>query len=313
MSDFRFSGRVVCMGGINMDLVMFTERLPRPGESIVTDNFHEIPGGKGGNQAYAVARMRADTHFFGKLGNDAYGDRLLQAMLAVGVNMDNVSRTKASGTGIAMIFVEDSGQNALCFFPGANRCLTPDEVRANPQVFNRGDILLSTMESGEATVYAAIEVAKARGAFVMLDTAPPPKAIPSHIPALVDIVKPNETEAEALTGIAVTGVETAMTALEALKKMGFRQAVVTLGGQGSVTHIGGKPVHIPPHRVESVDTTAAGDAFHGALASVLSRNEGFEYALRFASVASALATTRKGAQPSLPTLEETLQILGNLR
>ena len=309
ISTSEFSGQVICMGGISMDLVMFMERLPLPGETLFTDNFAEIPGGKGGNQAHTAARMRADTRFFGKVGHDSYGDRLVRSMLDAGVNVDNVGRDDHAGSGITMVFVEASGQNAICFAPGANKRLTPYEVQANAKLFGPGDILLITMELDGATVYAAIETAKAAGAFVILDPAPARKDIPAHIPGLVDIVKPNEMEAGIITGVQVADVGTASLAAERLAAIGFKLPIVTLGGKGSIAWLDGTARHIKPLPVSSIDTTAAGDVFNGSLAAALSRNEGIEYALEFASVASALSTTVRGAQPSIPDYDTVVEAM----
>jgi ribokinase len=305
MNKFKMSGRILCMGAINMDLVMFVPELPAPGETIVTDNFSTFPGGKGGNQAVTAAVLGGQVSYFGKLAQDSFSDELVKALSGRGVDTRYILRQPDSTAGIAMISVDSRGQNSIVFNPGANRLLMPDDVSAHDDCFTEGSILLITGEIRPDTVYAAIRQAKKKGMFVIMDPAPvPPLPMPDDIPALVDVVKPNETEASLITGISVKGFDTAEQAAHQLHAMGFAVPVVTLGEQGAVTLIDGTIHRLDPIVVDVVDSTAAGDVFSGALAAALSRGRSLVDALDFATAAAALSTTRQGAQTSIPELSE---------
>ena len=243
--------------------------------------------------------------YFGKLAQDSFSDDLLKAMSRRGVNTEYVLRQPDSTAGIAMIWVDSKGQNSIAFTPGANRLLTPEEVPAYEQCFTEGTILVVTGEIRPDTIYAAIRQAKHKGMFVIMDPAPvPPLPLPDDIPGLVDIVKPNETEASLLTGITVTDFASAEQAARKLHAMGFAVPVVTLGEQGALALIDGAVHILKPMKVDVVDTTAAGDVFSGALAAALSQGRSLIGALNFAMVAAALSTTRQGAQTSVPDLAE---------
>ena len=305
MNDLKMSGHILCMGGINMDLVMFVPELPGPGETLVTDNFSTFPGGKGGNQAVTAAALGGQVSYFGKLARDSFSDELLDAMSGRGVDTRFVLRDADSTAGIAMIWVDSKGQNSIVFTPGANRLLMPEEVPEYDHCFTEGSILLVTGEIKPDTVYAAIRQAKEKGMVVILDPAPvPPLPLPDDIPGLVDIVKPNETEAGLLTGIKVTDFASAEHAARELHDIGFAVPVVTLGEQGAVALIDGEIHRLSPITVNVVDSTAAGDVFLGALAAVLSKGQSLVDALNFANAAAALSTTRPGAQTSIPELSE---------
>lgn len=305
MKTYNFSGEIITMGGINMDLVMFMDRMPGPGETVVTDNFHTFPGGKGGNQAVTAARLGGNVRFFGKLSNDTFSNDLLQKMQANGVDTSNILIAPEKTAGIAIIWVDKTGQNSIAFTPGANALLTVEEIYAQQGVFKPGAILLSSMETGPELVYAAIRAAKNAGMFTILDPAPAPhQPIPADIPALVDIIKPNETEAAAITGISVVDQATAEKALICLLEMGFSSPMITLGAEGVVAWTDTGLCWIKPTLVKPVDTTAAGDVFSGALAVSLSKGETLEQALRFATVTASLSTTKAGAQTSIPDKDE---------
>jgi len=302
--------RILCMGSINIDLVMFMQELPSPGETIMTDNFQTFPGGKGGNQAVTAARLGGEVSYFTKLGDDGFSQELINKQKEASVDTHSILIEEGSTAGVAMIWVDESGQNSISFTPGANRLLSPADVQANAHIFDQADILSITMEIQTETVYEAIRLAKSKGLLVVLDPAPAPSGgIPDEIAALVDYTKPNETEAEILTGIKVTDEVSAKLALDALKAKGFQAPIVSLGSQGAVTYVDQAFYWIDPIKVESIDTTAAGDVFIGAFTAALSMGESFIACLEYAKTAAAISTTRKGAQSSIPNREEVLSIM----
>ncbi len=286
------------IGSANMDLVVRAPRMPKSGESLVGHSFGTVPGGKGSNQAIAAARLGAHTRFAGCVGGDAFGAQLRDHLEIAGVDTQHLRAHPTETTGTAFILVEDNGANSIVVTPGANGTVTPDDVRAQSEAIAAADVLLLQLEIPLDSVQAALEIARAAGTLSVLD-AGPAQAVPSELLALADVVSPNETEAEALTGIVVDSLDDARRAAMHLREAGAAHVVMKLGGRGCL-YLGEEEIHWPAFPVTPVDTTAAGDAFTAALATVwhaLPRAE----ALRFANAAGALATLTPGAAPSMPT------------
>lgn len=304
--------KILCMGSINIDLVMYMSKLPAAGETVVTDNFQTFPGGKGGNQAATASLLGGKVKYFTKLGTDDFSKELISKQIENGVDMSNIIIEQGATAGIAMIRVDKSGQNTISFTPGANRMLTPEDVERNSHVFDDCGILLITMEIQQETVYKAIQVAKAKGMIVVLDPAPAPEnGIPDDIAMLVDYTKPNETEAQILTGIEISDMQMASKALESLREKGFKSPIVTLSNAGAITYNEEQVYYIEPLKVNSIDSTAAGDVFIGAFTAALSKGESYKECLRFAKTAAAFSTTIKGAQSSIPSLNKLTDYLNS--
>lgn len=298
----HFHHKLVVVGSANIDLVTRVPRCPKAGESLLGSAFTVVPGGKGANQAVAAARLNAETAFVGCVGLDDFGARLSASLEKAGVAIDYLIRHDTEPTGAAVIFVADDGSNAIAVTPGANRALTPQDIERARPLLQEADALLVQLEVSLDATEAALRIARELGVLSVLD-AGPAQSLPPEIARLADIVSPNETEAEAITDIAVDSIEGAEEAARAIQAMGARKVVMKLGELGSI-YVGGNGVeHASAFRVNPIDTVGAGDAFTAALAYAWNP-EDVASSLRFANAAGAIATTRRGAQDAMPTRSE---------
>ena len=297
------------IGSANVDLTVKTSRLPKPGETVSGGELLIAHGGKGANQAVAARRLGAEVRFTACLGLDAFGDQVAQHLADAGLPQDRFVRVSEARTGVALIVVDQSGQNQIAVAPGANRLLTVDRIRNREADIAWADVLLLQLETPLEVVHWALECARRHRVLTILNPAPF-RPIPDENIPLIDLLTPNETEAQELTGIPVRGVDGALKAGGRLRSKGFRNVVITLGGEGAFC-LGqdGDGEHFKGFAVEVVDTTGAGDAFSGALAYCLATGSTLAEALPFANAAAALACTRRGAQESLPGRSEVDQFL----
>ena len=310
---------IVVVGSLNMDFVVAVDRLPAPGETVLGRDFQMIPGGKGANQACAAAKLGANSvtvRMVGRVGYDVFADRLKASLSAAGVDVSAVHATRAQPTGVALIWVEGSGQNSIVVASGANHALAAPETEAMRPVFRGARFVLFQLESPLGTVAAALKLARQEGARTILDPAPA-QALPAELLANVDILTPNETEASILLGLPpgrVSG-DAAPALARALRERGPAAVVLKLGEQGCFYSDGEAEIFSSGFKVTARDTTAAGDTFNAALAVALAEDRGIEDALRFANAAAAISVTRLGAQSSVPSRTEVDALLawGSLR
>lgn len=301
MSDARAG--VLVLGSLNLDLVVSVEAHPHPGDTVLGSDVRTFPGGKGANQAVAAALAGGRVGMLGRIGRDSYGAQLRAALEGSGVEVGALLETSGP-SGTAFITVDRQGENTIVVSPGANRRLAPCDVTADH--FGGVGVLLLQLESPLETVARATELATERGVVVILNAAPVAPLEDALLERLSLLVV-NEGEAAALAGLS--GTEGTAAAAERLQERGAEAVVVTLGGEGALWRTPQGGGSLAAHPVEVVDTTAAGDAFCGALAARLAQGESLEAALHFANAAGALAVTRPGAQPSLPTRAETEKFL----
>tara|TARA_R110002049_G_scaffold27321_2_gene94086 strand:- start:195663 stop:196634 length:972 start_codon:yes stop_codon:yes gene_type:complete len=295
--------RIAVAGSINMDLVIRCAALPMPGQTVLADHSEEICGGKGANQAVSAARVGGQVTMIGRVGSDAFAGRLVDNLMKARVDCRTVIKTPQCASGLAIVAVENGGQNAIMVVAGANGRFTPSDIHEHRDVIEQSDALLLQLEIPIDAVLSAIEIAKAARVKVILDPAPMPSQWPREL-LQVDLLCPNESEAAALCGFDVESDEQVAAALRQLHSQGARHVVITRGEKGCDCFDGETITHIDAVPIRAVDTTAAGDAFAGALGVHWTQHRDFIAAVEFANAAGALAASRSGAQPAMGTLTE---------
>ena len=293
---------IVVLGSSNTDLVIKCTHLPAKGESVMGD-FFMAGGGKGANQAVAAARLGHEVHLLSSVGSDDFGKNALANLQKEGIQTDKVVVAEGFSSGIALILVDPNGDNVIAIAPGANSALKPEHVCASSDLIQKADVLLTEFAINMETIAEAIAIAH-RGKTRVVVTPSPARRLDRSFLETIDIITPNETEAQILTGISVTNLSEAEKAARSLVEQGVKTAILTLGESGSLFCTGDEIYHAPASKVTAVDTTAAGDAFTGALAVALAGGQPLKEPLPFANLAGALAVTKTGAQPSLPYKQE---------
>jgi ribokinase len=293
---------IVVVGSLNMDLVTQTERVPVMGETLTGTAFKTVCGGKGGNQAFAAARLGGKVTMLGCVGNDVFGKELIRSLSEQGIDCEHISVCEGTESGTASITVCD-GDNSIIIIPGANGLVSVDYVKENETILKEADFIVLQLEIPLATVEYLVDFASVHDIPVMLNPAPAQKLSDELLKKVAYMIV-NETECEFFTGEKVTTVEDAKKGIALLKEKGIRHAIVTLGSQGAVYDMGEEVFHEPARKVKAVDSTAAGDTFTAGIVVSLLEGKEMSEAIRFATVASSITVTRMGAQTSIPGREE---------
>lgn len=298
---------ILVIGSLNMDLVVTTHKVPRIGETVLGNGFMTVPGGKGANQAVAAARLGAQVDMIGCVGDDLFGKELIGNLKANGVGTECIRTIKDVPTGVAMIVV-NQGNNFIIVDPGANYEVSCKLIEELEYKIKQSNIIVIQLEIPLDTVKTAINIASENNKKIILNPAPA-QHLPDDILNKVSLLTPNETECEILTGIQINSIDDASRAIEHLVNKGVRQVIVTMGSKGAVYNIGNNIIHKPVRKVEVVDTTAAGDSFTAAVAIGMSKGFDFEKSVEFANIVGSLTVTKKGAQSSLPYINEVLKFM----
>ena len=291
--------KIVVVGSSNMDLVVKSPRIPAKGETILGGDFIMTPGGKGANQAVAAAKLGAEVYFVAKLGDDIFGRQSLSNFQKVGIKTDYVEQTKEASSGVALITVDQAGDNVIVVAPGANQKLSPEDVKKAQSTIASSGAVAAQLEVPLETVEFAVRLANNAGVPFILDPAPAQKLSEEFL-QMVDVLTPNETETEILTGIKVADEDSAQIAAKDLLQRGVKAVILTMGSKGYLLATKDVTEFVPSVKVEAVDATAAGDAFTGSLAVGLAQGKTLQEAALFANYVAALSVTKMGAQSSMP-------------
>ncbi|HDB8102389.1 TPA: ribokinase [Staphylococcus aureus] len=303
------TNKVVILGSTNVDQFLTVERYAQPGETLHVEEAQKaFGGGKGANQAIATTRMQADTTFITKIGTDGVADFILEDFKVAHIDTSYIIKTAEAKTGQAFITVNAEGQNTIYVYGGANMTMTPEDVINAKDAIINADFVVAQLEVPIPAIISAFEIAKAHGVTTVLNPAPA-KALPNELLSLIDIIVPNETEAELLSGIKVTNEQSMKDNANYFLSLGIKTVLITLGKQGTYFATKNQSQHIEAYKVNAIDTTAAGDTFIGAFVSRLNKSQdNLADAIDFGNKASSLTVQKHGAQASIPLLEEVNQV-----
>ena len=299
---------ICVIGSLNMDLVVNVDTMPKPGQTIIGSNFKEVPGGKGANQAVAMARLNGNVSMIGKVGEDGFGQTLINSLKNDKVDTTYIQTAKGA-TGVALITVDKNAQNSIVVSPGANFEVKEEDLDNNIEAIKNSDIVVLQLETPLNTIKYALNKAKELNKYTILNPAPAVK-LDDEIIKNVDLLTPNETELEIISGVSIETEEDIQKAAQIMIEKGVKELIVTLGSKGSLYINKEKSIFKKAYKVEAVDTTAAGDSYTAALAVALSKDQSIEEAMDFASKVGALSVLKEGAQSSLPTLEDVENFRG---
>jgi ribokinase len=300
--------KVIVIGSANVDLTVKVDRLPNVGETVSEGEFYTSFGGKGANQAVAALKAGSEVKFLAKVGCDQNGEAIIKNLETQGLSIEGILRDESHPSGVALIMVDRAGNNTIAVAPGSNRILTKSDILMAEPLISWGEVLLIQLETPEPSVAEALELAKSHGLVTILNPAPA-RPLPEEIYPLVDILTPNETEIGTIAGTSVKDLHSIDRAARKLIDLGCGQVIVTLGKEGYCWIQRDSVQSFAPFPVTAVDSTAAGDAFNGALACAVAERQPMQEVLYFAGAAGALTVTRKGAQDSLPTRDEIARLV----